>query len=304
MEQREEQQRQRYERDREQQIYMHDAAIKQLQSEHKKKRNEMEVRHQQILDDLHAKQDARLTVESARLAEARQEWQQIQLEKMKLENKEKEKAFREKLRRERDRQIDEIIQKLDDENTEAQLKIKAECDKRVNQLEGKLQRNMEENVKMLSEERERSERITKQSKHSRDEITKYESDLQRMQEELVRSKSQNAKYIEEINNKEILLRREYAEKRSDDLKTISMLKAQVSRLEVVVRDNENETRRKLDAERKKNEEGIHSLHDRVKETIGRKDNMIAMLKEQVLEGEMRAKTAEMLLEKQRVELLG
>ena len=42
----------------------------------------------------------------------------------------------------------------------------------------------------------------------------------------------------------------------------------------------------------------------MKETIGRKDNMIAMLKEQVLEGEMRAKTAEMLLEKQRVELLG
>ena len=158
-------------------------------------------------------------------------------------------------------------------------------------------------MKMLSEERERSERITKQSKHSRDEITKYESDLQRMQEELVRSKSQNAKYIEEINNRDILLR-EYAEKRGDDLKTISRLKAQVSRLEVVVRDNENETRRKLDAERKKNKEGIHSLHDRVKETIGRKDNMIAMLKEQVLEGEMRAKTAEMLLEKQRVELLG
>ena len=60
----------------------------------------------------------------------------------------------------------------------------------------------------------------------------------------------------------------------------------------------------LDMITKKNEEGIQSLHDRVKETIGRKDNMIAMLKEQVLEGEMRAKTAEMLLEKQRVELLG
>ena len=56
---------------------------------------------------------------------------------MKLENKEKEKVFREKLRRERDRQIDEIIQKLDDENTDAQSKIKAECEKRVNQLEEK-----------------------------------------------------------------------------------------------------------------------------------------------------------------------
>ena len=95
MEQREEQQRQRYERDREQQIYTHDATIKQLQNEHKKKVNEIEMRHQQILDDLHAKQDARLTVESARMAESRQEWQQIQLEKMKLENKEKEKVFRE-----------------------------------------------------------------------------------------------------------------------------------------------------------------------------------------------------------------
>ena len=63
-------------------------------------------------------------------------------------------------------------------------------------------------------------------------------------------------------------------------------------------------KRRINLERKKNEEELDSLHERVKETISRKDSMIAMLKEQVLEGEMRAKTAEMLLEKQRVELLG
>ena len=93
MEQREEQQRQRYERDREQQIYMHDAAIKQLQSEHKKKRNEMEVRHQQILDDLHAKQDARLTSSLPGWRNLGRSVNMNTTEKMKLENKEKEKYF-------------------------------------------------------------------------------------------------------------------------------------------------------------------------------------------------------------------
>ena len=102
----------------------------------------------------------------------------------------------------------------------------------------------------------------------------------------------------------MLLRREYANKRSEDLRTIDSLKAKLVRLEDRESENDNEMKRRINLERKKNEEELDSLHERVKETISRKDSMIAMLKEQVLEGEMRAKTAEMLLEKQRVELLG
>ena len=102
----------------------------------------------------------------------------------------------------------------------------------------------------------------------------------------------------------MLLRREYANKRSEDLRTIDSLKAKLIRLEDRESENDNEMKRRINLERKKNEEELDSLHERVKETISRKDSMIAMLKEQVLEGEMRAKTAEMLLEKQRVELLG
>ena len=82
------------------------------------------------------------------------------------------------------------------------------------------------------------------------------------------------------------------------------MKGKLIRLEERESEHESEMKRKINLERKKNEEELDSLHERVKETISRKDSMIAMLKEQVMEGEMRAKTAEMLLEKQRVELLG
>merc|ERR1711991_453098 len=133
MEERDERQRHRFEEEREQQNQQYNLAMKRLQDQHLQKINEIEQRHQRVLDEMHTKQDARLTVESARMVESRKEWQQIQLEKMKLQNKEKEKEFREKLRRERDRQIDEIIEKLDEENTTSQLSMKEECDKRVNQ---------------------------------------------------------------------------------------------------------------------------------------------------------------------------
>merc|ERR1712196_100244 len=125
-----------------------------------------------------------------------------------------------------------------------------------------------------------------------------------MGEQLANSKTQNVNYVKEIDEKELHLRREYAEKRDEDLRTIDSLKAKLSRLEERESGHDNEITRKIKLERKKNEEELDSLHERVKETISRKDSMIAMLKEQVLEGEMRAKTAEMLLEKQRVELLG
>ena len=112
---------------------------------------------------------------------------------------------------------------------------------------------------------ENAQNELKQSEHSRDEL-RSTSLTCRMQEELVRSKSQNAKYIEEINNKEILLRREYAEKR--EIEDNQYAEGSVSRLEVVVRDNENETRRKLDAERKKNEKNSQ-FADRVKVIDGK-----------------------------------
>ena len=136
------------------------------------------------------------------------------------------------------------------------------------------------------------------------EINNYEDTIQTLQEQLANIKAQNTKYVNEIDDKEMLLRREYANKRSEDLRTIDSLKAKLVRLEDRESENDNEMKRRINLERKKNEEELDSLHERVKETISRKDSMIAMLKEQVLEGEMRAKTAEMLLEKQRVELLG
>ncbi len=304
MEDRDERQRQRFEEEREQQNQQYNVVMKRIQEEHLQKINDIEQRHQRVLEEIHTKQDARLTVESARMVESRKEWQEIQLEKMKLQSKEKEKEFRDKLRRERDRQIDEIIEKLDEENTDSQMKIKDEYEKRIRNLEDRFKRSQNDHMKMLSEERQRSERILKQSQNTKHEINNYEDTIQTLQEQLANIKAQNTKYVNEIDDKEMLLRREYANKRSEDLRTIDSLKAKLVRLEDRESENDNEMKRRINLERKKNEEELDSLHERVKETISRKDSMIAMLKEQVLEGEMRAKTAEMLLEKQRVELLG
>jgi hypothetical protein len=304
MEERDERQRHRFEEEREHQNQQYNLAMKRMQDQHLQKINDIEQRHQRVLDEIHTKQDARLTIESARMVESRKEWQQIQLEKMKLQNKEKEKEFRDQLRRERDRQIDEIIEKLDEENTKSQMNIKEEYEKRIRSLEDRFKRSQDDHTKMLSEERQRSERILKQSQNTKEEINNYEDVIQTLQEQLGKSKTQNAKYEKEIDDKEMHLRREYAEKRDEDLRTIDSLKGKLIRLEERESEHDSEMTRKINLERKKNEEELDSLHERVKETISRKDSMIAMLKEQVMEGEMRAKTAEMLLEKQRVELLG
>ena len=79
------------------------------------KREEMESRHTSILEDIQSKQDARMTVESARMVEQRPEWQRLLEDKLRYEAAER-KTLREKLRKERDAQIDDIIDRLDEEN--------------------------------------------------------------------------------------------------------------------------------------------------------------------------------------------
>ena len=88
MEDRDERQRQRFEEEREQQNQQYNVVMKRIQEEHLQKINDIEQRHQRVLEEIHTKQDARLTVESARMVESRKEWQEIQLEKMKLQSTE------------------------------------------------------------------------------------------------------------------------------------------------------------------------------------------------------------------------
>jgi hypothetical protein len=88
------------------------------------------------------------------------------------------------------------------------MSIKEEYEKRIRSLEDRFKRSQDDHTKMLSEERQRSERILKQSQNTKEEINNYEDVIQTLQEQLGKSKTQNAKYEKEIDDKEMHLRRE------------------------------------------------------------------------------------------------
>ena len=91
-----EKQRDRFDKDRQDLVKRQEKEIERILHTELTKREEMESRHTSILEDIQSKQDARMTVESARMVEQRQEWQRLLEDKLRYEAAEKEKSLREK----------------------------------------------------------------------------------------------------------------------------------------------------------------------------------------------------------------
>ena len=303
LEDRVERQRNRFEKERADMIKRHAMQVDKVQRQEVKKREELEARHTSLLEDLQAKQDARMTVESARFVEQRNEWQRLLEEKLRQEAVKKEQKLRDRLREERDAQIDEIIERLDEENNKQLSDLTAEYESRIRDMERQHNVALGDQDKSAADARKRADRLSSQLEASKDRCDSLEARLDEAQDEISVFKDKLGRLTRVADDKEINLRREYAEKRSGDLKAIDGLKVQVARLQNQVASFEEEREEIVEAERRKKEDEIDTLQARVEQTISRKDSLIKMLQEQVEDLSVRAKTAEMLLERQRTELL-
>jgi len=298
-----EKQRDRSDKDRQDLVKRQEKEIERILQAELTKREEMESRHTSILEDIQSKQDARMTVESARMVEQRQEWQRLLEDKLRYEAAEKEKTLREKLRKERDAQIDDIIDRLDEENDKSMETLTQDYEKKIVDIERRHESAVGDHIKSVAEERKRADRLQRQLDESERRMESLEIQIADLRRERSLLKNEVGEATKEADNKEDALRREFAEKRCGDLKEIDVLRVQINRLETQVADHKHERERLIASEKRKKDDEIDSLEERVRQTISRKDSLNQMLQEQVDDLTVRLKTAEILLEKQRAELL-
>jgi hypothetical protein len=298
-----EKQRDRFDKDRQDLVKRQEKEIERILHTELTKREEMESRHTSILEDIQSKQDARMTVESARMVEQRQEWQRLLEDKLRYEAAEKEKSLREKLRKERDAQINDIIDRLDEENDKSTETLTQDYEKKIVDIERRHETAIGDHIKSAAEERKRADRLQRQLDESERRMESLETQIADLRRERSLLKNEVGEATKQADNKEDALRREFAEKRCGDLKEIDVLRVQINRLETQVADHEHDRERLIASEQRKKDDEIDSLEERVRQTISRKDSLNQMLQEQVDDLTVRLKTAEILLEKQRAELL-
>lgn len=106
-----------------------------------------------------------------------------------------------------------------------------------------------------------------------------------------------------LRGKDAQLRREYAEKRSQDVSTIEDLQHQCERLQQDIARNEERHQAELREEQRRKASELEQINFRIRQTINRKDETILSLQQDLQDARTRAQQAQQLLDKQRQELL-
>ena len=192
---------------------------------------------------------------------------------------------------------------MDEENDKSTETLTQDYEKKIVDIERRHETAIGDHIKSAAEERKRADRLQRQLDESERRMESLETQIADLRRERSLLKNEVGEATKQADNKEDALRREFAEKRCGDLKEIDVLRVQINRLETQVADHEHDRERLIASEQRKKDDEIDSLEERVRQTISRKDSLNQMLQEQVDDLTVRLKTAEILLEKQRAELL-
>ena len=262
------------------------------------------------LEELRKKNYSDLAQLREKLSVEKEEWQSHYMKKIESDIRAKEKQFKDKLIKERDAEIEMVIQRLESEtnsNTSDATrkfrmdveKIKAEAAEEMKHLRDQHSMALDKvlagqsAINQLEEHRRQLQKELLQAQH---EIASKESQVRQQKHELTRLK------VDEQTLAQII-RREFQEQIGAKDDAIHGLQDQIATLQ----DQTEVLRRKYQAELdgfKKDKEGaIFQIEEKVKQALKQKDDIISTLKNEYDDLMIRSNHLEALIDKQRHELL-
>ncbi|KAL2916768.1 hypothetical protein HK105_203547 [Polyrhizophydium stewartii] len=265
---------------------------------------------EQALEELRKKHLTEVQQLRERMQVEKEEWQTHYMKKTEADIRAKEKLFKEKLIKERDAEIEMVIQRLESENNSSTSdatrkyrmdmeRLKANTADEIKHLRDQHSLALDKvlaaqgTIAQLEEHRRKLQKEILQLQH---ETAAKDATIRQQKAELARLKVDEQTLMGTI-------RREFDEQIDAKEAAIRSLTGQISMLheqtEVLRRKYEQE----LDAFLAEKEASMAQIEDRVKHTLRQKDEIIAALKTQHEELALRNGQLETLIEKQRQELL-
>ncbi|KAJ3070702.1 Centrosomal protein of 131 kDa [Quaeritorhiza haematococci] len=280
----------------------HRKGLDELRREIEKERQAKE----EALEELSRKHNAELQSLRVRFAIEKEEWQAHYMAKQEMEIRNREKLFKEKLLKERDTEIEMVIQRLESEtNSNASditrrhrmevEKLRAEMAEEVKQLRD--QHNIAlDKVLSLQNETARSEEsrreVQKEVMKLQHELAAKENLLRQQKNELTRLK------VDEETLKETI-RCEFQDTLTNQSTHISTLTTNLANLQSQLDLLAHQHAADLDAVHKEKEVALQVVEDRVRKAMSVKEEVVTGLRRKVEELGVKNGMLEKLIEKQR-----
>ncbi|NWS61773.1 CP131 protein, partial [Chunga burmeisteri] len=261
------------------------AVTRALKEEYAKEKEEQEKRHQ-----------AEVKVLKDRLEIEKQAWEASYMKKEEAWLLSRERELREEVRKERDKEIELVIQRLEADMSSAKEECERAAENRIKRIrdkyevelqelersERKLQERCNELKGRLAELEGESVRLQGLLKHKEQEV----EEIQKVRDQLAQERSSLAEVI----------RQEFADRLVGTEEENKRLKAEMA---------EMRTRQRLELDRvvREKDKELEEVHRRVKTAVVRKEENMSSLRKQYEAAVQRADRLEALLEQQRKQLL-
>ncbi len=239
-----------------------------------------------------------------------EEWKDLQLKKMTEEKRSQLKALKEDMVKEKNKKIEEVIDRLGDETHDTHKKLQVQFSKKEREIEAKCQEEIQElksDIILMKEKQEKE----KQQKDMLDENIKVLSNrLHTMEKDLTEKKitiNSLSTEKEDLTNK---LSKIYKEEETSRFEMDSLNHKRLGEKDKeirVLRETIDEVEQKHDHDvskvREQHKDQINNLEIKVKAALGKKQEDINQLLEEVRTKELQVIAYKKQLEEQRHELL-
>lgn len=261
------------------------AVTRALKEEYAKEKEEQERRHQ-----------AEVKVLKEHLEMEKQAWEANYVKKEEAWLLSRERELREELRKERDKEIELVIQRLEADMSSAKEECERAAENRIKRIRDKYEVELQE--------LERSERkLQERCNELKGRLAELEGESVRLQG-LLKHKEQEVEEIQKVRDQLVQERSGLAEAiRQDFADRLLGTEEENKRLKEEMVEMRARQRLELDRVAREKDRELEEVHRRVKTAVVRKEESVSSLRKQYQAAVQRADRLETLLEQQRQQLL-
>ncbi|NXA55762.1 CP131 protein, partial [Nothocercus julius] len=261
------------------------AVTKALKEEYAKEKEEHERRHQ-----------AEVKVLKDRLEIEKQTWEANYMKKEEAWLLSRERELREEVRKERDKEIELVIQRLEADMSSAKEECERAAENRIKRIRDKYEAELQELERSERKLQERCNELKGRLAELEGESLRLQGLLKHKEQELEEISKVRDQLARERSSLAEVIRQEFADRLVGTEEENKQLKAEMA---------EMRARQRLELDRvvREKDEELEEVHRRVKTALVKKEESVSSLRKQYEAALARAEHLEALLEQQRKQLL-
>ncbi|XP_028395235.1 centrosomal protein of 131 kDa-like [Dendronephthya gigantea] len=267
-----------------------------LEESHKTAMNSVEHSSKQSLDELEHKHQTEMRELKERLEIEKQQWIENYMKKQDATLLQKERELKESVRESRDKEIELVIRRLEEETSHARDECERAAENRIKRVRDKYESEMQELERSEKVMHEKYTTAKEQCNELEEEVSRLKTSVKNEERKLEDLNKLTKQLQEERGQVVDIIRQEFADRLVTTDEDNKRLKIEMSELRA---------KHRLEVERINNskEEEMEEVHKRVKQAISKKEETLNALRQQKESAEKRSDHLEFLLHEQRKKLL-